>query len=255
MQSTQLSTEGMSQNVQRLKDQGSISTQSTLFNTQIMVNSIPLNRQFRLGLFMALTCFFNISSVAQCGGDPCPNPDLIIGPCENFDVILILDESGSINDGPNGELNENLVREATLGLAQALQAGGGSMAIVEFSKNSSITDIDGAGPGTAGYRTVDADYVSDLSEYLFPLEREKRHLVEVVQVSHDVPGRPIEEGRRPIPVVGLERSQEARQGLDLVEQVLTFLEHGGCPPIVFDRPELAALATRRCRIHAWACVH
>ncbi len=117
---------------------------------------------------MAFTCFFNFNSTAQCGGDPCPNPDLVIGPCENFDVILVLDESGSIDDGTNGQTNENLVRLATLGLAESLQLGGGSLAIVEFSTSSSITDVDGIGPGVAGYRTVDANYVQELDDYLFP---------------------------------------------------------------------------------------
>ena len=91
------------------------------------------------------------------------NPDLIIGPCENLDVILILDESGSISSP-----DDNIVRNATLALAQALQAGGGQLAIIEFSSASSISDIDGAGPGAAGYRTVNPTYVAELSEYLFP---------------------------------------------------------------------------------------
>ncbi|NNC83998.1 MAG: hypothetical protein HKN79_10510, partial [Flavobacteriales bacterium] len=100
------------------------------------------------------------------------NPDLVIGPCEDFNVVLILDESGSIDDDAAfpGQFsqNEQEVRAATLGLATALNNKGGDMAIVEFSTESEIIDIDGAGPGAPGYRTIDDDFISDLSEYLYP---------------------------------------------------------------------------------------
>lgn len=100
------------------------------------------------------------------------NPDLIVGPCEEFNIVIILDASGSIDDDASSagqfSQNEQDVRAATLGLAQALNNTGGEIAIVQFSTSSQIVDVDGGGPGAAGYRLVNDDFIDDLSDYLYP---------------------------------------------------------------------------------------
>jgi len=85
------------------------------------------------------------------------NPDLEPEDCTLFDVILILDESGSI-DG-----DEQAVRDAAVLLAEGISGTGASMAVIEFSTGATISNIPGFG---AGYNEVTSAYVDALEDYL-----------------------------------------------------------------------------------------
>ena len=100
------------------------------------------------------------------------NPDLVIGPCDELNIVVVLDESGSIDDDAAFpgffSQNEQEVRAALLGLATELNNSGTELAVIQFSTESKIVDVDGVGPGLPGYREVNDDLISDLSEYLYP---------------------------------------------------------------------------------------
>ena len=114
--------------------------------------------KFILVLFMSV-CFV-LSGTAQT---PIPNPDLVTDQvCDQFRVIMVLDESGSIDDGPNGSVNEQSVRDAAVALANGLSNSGAQLALVEFSSSATVSTIG----GVSGFQTVDNAYVGQLSSYL-----------------------------------------------------------------------------------------
>lgn len=111
-----------------------------------------------------LLCFSLSTTVAFATNDPVPNPDLPTNlGCASLDVVLILDESGSIDDGPNGSSNEQSVRDAAISLANGLKNSGASLAVITFSTSAQIVNLPSFG---AGYNEVDDSYVTQFTSYL-----------------------------------------------------------------------------------------
>ncbi len=108
---------------------------------------------------------FELTSALPINLDSCDpgNPDLEPEDCTLFDVILILDESGSIDSGNNGNANEQAVRDAAVLLAEGISGTGATMAVIEFSTGAVISNIPGFG---TGYNEVTPAYVAALEDYL-----------------------------------------------------------------------------------------
>lgn len=92
-----------------------------------------------------------------------PNPDFSINDCENFNVALVLDESGSM-----GSTGIKAVKNAVLTMANGLKNTGANLAIVEFSSEAWVVNIDQPtnNPSVgAGYELVDDLYLNKLNYY------------------------------------------------------------------------------------------
>ncbi|MDT0559303.1 VWA domain-containing protein, partial [Ichthyenterobacterium sp. W332] len=98
-------------------------------------------------------------NVEVLGFGDCVNPINAAPSCNDFKVILVLDESGSIGFEPSAEGD---VEQATIDLANALKGTGAELAIVQFSTNSSITSFS----TYSNYNNVDQAYVDALTAYL-----------------------------------------------------------------------------------------
>ncbi|MFN2250899.1 MAG: VWA domain-containing protein, partial [Anaerolineae bacterium] len=90
-----------------------------------------------------------------------PNPDQADG-C-GLDIVLILDESGSIDSG--GITGD--VRDGAEALVGALVGTGSNLAVVEFNSNARRAEIrvDGVTFST-NWQTVDSQYVTDFTYYM-----------------------------------------------------------------------------------------
>ncbi len=101
-------------------------------------------------------CFFNV--FAQT---PITNPDLIIS-CP-YDIIFVLDESGSIVGQGTGATNINTqVRSGALGLINALNGSGSRVTVVEFNSNARRATIG----GSTAYQEVTNTYVNSFTTYI-----------------------------------------------------------------------------------------
>lgn len=72
--------------------------------------------------------FDDAEILSDCATNPI-NPAPL---CNAFKLIVVLDESGSIDDGPNGATNELAVEEATLSLVEVLIGTGAQVSLIEF---------------------------------------------------------------------------------------------------------------------------
>ena len=96
------------------------------------------------------------------GTNPVCNPDVVIGDCDQFDIIMVVDMSGSIASGGSGAANTQAVRDAVVAVASALSGTGARMAVVIFNTTAFVADITGGG---GGYDVVDATYVTQCSTW------------------------------------------------------------------------------------------
>ena len=83
-------------------------------------------------VFLVLSAL-SFQAVSQPPPPPAPNPDLVFGECNELTITLLIDESGSIDDGPDGDEHEQMVRDAVLAIAASLEGTVSKMAVVEFS--------------------------------------------------------------------------------------------------------------------------
>ncbi len=96
------------------------------------------------------------------------NPDLNVGSCEDFRVILVLDESGSIQDAGA----ESEVRSAAIAMVDGLTGSGAELAVVEFASIAVNSNI----AMSTGYQIVTGNpttavggatgYVEDFEDYI-----------------------------------------------------------------------------------------
>ncbi|MBO6655133.1 GEVED domain-containing protein, partial [Psychroserpens sp.] len=99
--------------------------------------------------------------------DPTPpviNPDLEVGACDDFKVILVLDESGSIDPGSNGGTSDfgPDVINAAKSMVDGLLNSGTQLAVIEFASLASISNIN----GTAGFQEVTPAYKAAFDTYI-----------------------------------------------------------------------------------------
>ncbi|MFK7782500.1 proprotein convertase P-domain-containing protein, partial [Psychroserpens sp.] len=84
----------------------------------------------------------------------CTNPINPSPSCNNFNVVVVLDESGSID-----EVTEAQVEAASFALANALLDTGASLAFVEFAETGDIPTYG----GFSGWNEVDQAYIDGLN--------------------------------------------------------------------------------------------
>lgn len=88
------------------------------------------------------------------------NPDLAPG-C-GIDVVLVLDESGSIvGTGLGSDISQD-VRDGATAFVQALANTGSHLKVIEFNSDAREASIG----GSTGYQEVDAGYVTDFDSYI-----------------------------------------------------------------------------------------
>ena len=86
--------------------------------------------------------------------DPCGNPINPSPSCNAFKVIVVLDESGSIDSTTEGQ-----VEAASLALANALKDTGAQMAFVEFASSAAISNFG----GFTNWNLVNQAYIDGLN--------------------------------------------------------------------------------------------
>lgn len=107
-------------------------------------------------IWLALNSF---SAYAQI--TPIPNPDLL--PNCPYNIIFVLDESGSIIGSSSGTSNINSqVRNGARDLINALSGTGSRVAVIEFNSNARRAVIG----GTTAYQTVNAAYITAFNNYI-----------------------------------------------------------------------------------------
>ena len=84
----------------------------------------------------------------------CTNPINPSPSCNNFNVVVVLDESGSIDDATEAQ-----VEAASIALANALIDTGAEMAFVEFAESGDVPTYG----GFSGWNVVDQDYIDGLN--------------------------------------------------------------------------------------------
>jgi len=88
--------------------------------------------------------------------EPVDNPDFnAANGCSELRVVLVLDESGSMNGLPESE-----TRSAALSLAQSFEGSFATLEIIEFSAEARRVDLE------TGSEFVDETYINNLTEYL-----------------------------------------------------------------------------------------
>ena len=96
---------------------------------------------------------------------PVANPDLSPGACDDFKVILVLDESGSIDPGANGASGGDFgpdVRNAAIAMANGLVDSGAELAVIEFASLASNSNIN----GSTDFQEVTPAYVTAFTTYI-----------------------------------------------------------------------------------------
>lgn len=102
--------------------------------------------------------FDDVEILSDCATNPISPAPL----CNAFKLIVVLDESGSIDVGPNGATNE-LAEEATLSLVEVLIGTGAQVSLIEFGSMSSITSLPSC---PSEYHTVTQSYYDELEAYI-----------------------------------------------------------------------------------------